>query len=308
MVLHIVVVTSHHEFLLFTFLFGNGFHEFFENLVEGVVALMFAHERFGDGVNLVVGFAVDALAELFVVGFVAVFAFRVGFFHLSGEVELSLALHLDGSVGCVEGLYHVGFGDFLHLTFHHHDVVDGGSHDHVNVRAFHVFHGGVDDHLAIHAAHAHFGDGAFPRNVGDGEGGRSCEACEGVGQVVAVAGDEGDEHLRLSVEVVGEERTEGAVHEAGDEDFILAGTAFAFEETAGEATHSAVFLLIFDLQRHEVGVFHCVFLAADGGEQHGVAHFYDGGSIGLLGEDAGFDGHFTAIGELEGLPSSEGFI
>ena len=115
-------------------------------------------------------------------------------------------------MGGVEGFDHVGFGDLLHLAFHHHDVVDGGGDDHVDVGVLHLFDGGVDDHLAINAADADFGDGAFPRDVGDGEGGGGGEAGQGVGQVVAVARDEGDEHLRLGVEVVGEERAEGAVN------------------------------------------------------------------------------------------------
>ena len=39
------------------------------------------------------------------------------------ELELSLTLYLDGLVGSLDRLEHLGLLDLLHLTLDHHDVV-----------------------------------------------------------------------------------------------------------------------------------------------------------------------------------------
>ena len=166
MILHIVVVALHHGFFFFAFLFGNGFHEFGIHSVESVVAFVFAHERFGNGVNLVVSFFIDTLAQLFVVMLVAVLAFWIGFLHFGSQIQLSLALDFDSLVGEIQRIHHILLGDFLHLAFHHHDVVHRSGHDHVDVGIFHLLHGRVDHHLTIHTAYSHFGDRSFEGDIG----------------------------------------------------------------------------------------------------------------------------------------------
>ena len=298
---NVIIITSDHFGFFVAFLFGNRFQELFLDLVEGCVAFLFAHAGFGDGVNLVVEFFVHAFAEVVVVGFVAVLAFRVGFFHHCGEVELGLHLHLDGFVGGVECFHHILFGDLLHLAFHHHDIVHGSGNDHVDVGFFHILDGGVDDHLTIDATDSHFGDGAVEGDVGDGECGGGGQASESIGEHVAVAGDERHKYLGVSVVVVREEGTEGAVNQAGDQNLVFRRTGFAFEETARETAHSGVLFLVFNLQRQKIGAFHCFFLGANGGQQHRVATLYNGSTIGLLGQLAGFDGDFSSVSQRKGL-------
>ena len=97
------------------------------------------------------------------------------------------------------------------------------------------------------------------------------------------------------MEIAGEQGSEGTVNETGNQNFVFRGTGLTFEETAGETTHSAVFFLVFHLQRHEVHILCGVFLAANCRQKHGVAHLHDGGAIGLFGQLAGFDGHLTTV-------------
>ena len=52
--------------------------------------------------------------------------------------------------------------------------------------------------------------------------------------------------------VVGEKRTEHAVNKAGSKDFIVARTAFAFEEPAGETSVRREFFFVLNLEWHEV--------------------------------------------------------
>ena len=225
----------------------------------------------------------------------AVLAFREGGGHLSGEVHLGLALHLDGVLGKVEGCDHILFGDLLHLAFHHHNVVHRSGDNHIDVGAFHILDGGVDDEFAIDAAHADLGDGAFERDVGDCDSGRGSETSQTVGQLVLVARNQRHDDLRLGVEVSGEKGADGAVNQTGDENLILGGTSLAAEETSRDAAQGTVFFLVFNLEGHKVGTLHGFFLAANGGKNHRVAHSDDGGAIGLFGQLAGFDGHNAAI-------------
>ena len=246
-VLHVAVVAFHHDLFLFALLFGDSLHEVGQNLVEGLVAGLLAHERLGYGIHFVVGFLLDALANLLVVGLVAVLAFREGGGHLGGQLDLSLALYLDGVLGEVEGGNHVVLGNLLHLTFHHHDVLHGGGDNHVDVGFLHVLHGRVDDELAVHTAYAHLRDGALEGDVGHCDGRGGGQTCQTIGQHVLVTGDQGHDDLRLCVKIFREKRADGAVHQSSDEDLILGGAGLTTEETAGDAAEGSVFFLIFYL-------------------------------------------------------------
>ena len=254
-----VVIAFHHHGFLIALLFGNSLDEVGENLVKVLITSLFALEGFSHGIYFVIKFSVHAFADSLVVSFVAVFAFRVGGRHLSGKVQLSLALNLNMLFRKIQSFNHVVFGNLVHFAFHHHDVVHGSGHNHVDVGTFHIFNSGVYHEFAIDATHAHFGNRAFEGDVRDSDSGRSGQTGKAVGQEVLVTGNQGHYDLSLSVEVLREEGTDSAIDQTSDEDFILGRAGFAFEETAGETTHSAVFFLIFNLQRHEVGAFHSFF-------------------------------------------------
>ena len=204
----------------------------------------------------------------------------------------------------VQSSDHVIFRNLVHFAFHHHDVVHRGGHDHVDVGALHILNGGVHHEFAIHATYAHLGNRALEGDVGNGDGGGSCETCKTVGQEVLVAGNQGHNDLSFSVEVFREKGTDGAIDQAGNEDFILGRTGFAFEETAGETTHSAVFLLIFDLQRHKVSAFHSLFFATYSSQNHGVTHGDDSSAVGLLRQFSGFNRNHTTVADIESCSNS----
>jgi hypothetical protein len=99
--------------------------------------------------------------------------------------------------------------------------------------------------------------------------------------------------------VIGEERAQGAVNQTAHENFMLGGAGFAFEEPSWKFSHGGVFLAVFNGEGEEVKVFFDFFGGNNGCEQHGVAHFYDYGSVSLLGEAAGFDADGAAISEIK---------
>ena len=204
-------------------------------------------------------------------------------------------------MGGAQGGEEVGFGGFVHFAFYHHDVVVGGAYHEFHVGFLHLLEGGVDHKLAVDACNAHLGDWTVEGDVAHGESCRGGETGEAVGGIDAVGGVEGNIHEGVGVVVVGEERTEHAVDKTRCEDFIVAGAAFAFEETAGETAGGGELFFVFNLQGHEVHAL-AGFLGRDhGGKEHGVAHANFNRSIGLLGELAGLDGDGPAVGQRDGF-------
>ena len=86
-----------------------------------------------------------------------------------------------------------------------------------------------------------------------------------------------------------------------DEDFTVVGLSFALHEASGVSAAGGVFLLVFDLEGHEIGVGFCILCGHYGSEEHGVAHFYDDGSVGLFGQLARFDLDLAAVGQGDDL-------
>ncbi len=107
--LNVVVVAFYQGCFFVAFFFGKGVDVFLADCVEGVLTpVLVGAAGFGHGVSLVVAFCLDIGAEVFVVYFVAVFAFSCGtdFF---GEFFLSHAHFLDGFVCGFEGFEEDGF-------------------------------------------------------------------------------------------------------------------------------------------------------------------------------------------------------
>ena len=97
---------------------------------------------------------------------------------------------LAGLAATFEGVEKVGFADFVHFAFHHHDVLGGGAYHEFHVGAFELFESGVDDEFAVDTGHTHFCDGAVERYVADGQCRACSKSCERVGAVNSVGGIE----------------------------------------------------------------------------------------------------------------------
>ena len=101
--------------------------------------------------------------------------------------------------------------------------------------------------------------------------------------------------------IVGEKGTEHAVDQTRSEDFIIAGAAFALEETTGETTVGREFFFVLDCQRHEVNTFASFLGRNDRGKQHGVAHAEFYRSISLLCKFPGLEGNLAAVSKRDGF-------
>ena len=145
-------------------------HKVGDNLVEGVHTGVLLQRLLVDIVYGGVELALDLLAQLFVVDLVAVLALHV-LAQFLGQLVLQLAHRLDGLGSSLEGADEVLLRYFLHLAFHHHDVVLGGTYHQVHIGLFHLLEGGVDDKLAVDAGYANLRDSVLEGNVGAGHSG-----------------------------------------------------------------------------------------------------------------------------------------
>ena len=110
-----------------------------------------------------------------------------------------------------------------------------------------------------------------------------------VGIVFQIVRQRGDDHLRFATPAIGEQRTDRAVDQAGNQRFLFGRTAFALEVAAGNAARGVVFFLVVDGERQEVDAF-ARLLGRDGsGEHGGLAVGGEHGAVGLTRYPAGLE-------------------
>ena len=151
--------------------------------------------------------------------------------------------------------------------------------------------GGIEDELAVEPADAHGAEGAQERQFAEHEGRGGGVDAEDVALVLAVGGHEGVVDLDVVEEAFREQGADGAVGDAGREDFLLGGAAFALEVAAGEAARGVEALAVFDLQREEIDAFARLGGGGDGGEDHGLSELAGGLAGRLAGQQARFERH-----------------
>ena len=226
-----------------------------------------------------------------------VLAGREGHLFLAGlgaQGLLGLQQGHDLAAGPVEGVDDVVFGDEARLAFHHGQGGLAGSEDDVEVALPALAVGGVEDELAVDAPDAAADDGSVEGQARHVQGGRGAGHGEDVGIVFLIGGEHRGQHLDVLHEPLGEERTDGAVDEAGNQGFVLRGAAdFATEEAAGDAPGGVHALRIFDGQGEEAPV-DLKLDGADGDEHHGAAALHPHGAVGLVGNAAGFEDEVLA--------------
>ena len=109
-----------------------------------------------------------------------------------------------------------------------------------------------------------------------------------VGVVFGVGGKDERNHLGFATEAFLEQRPHRAVDLAAGENFALAGPAFALDEAAGNASAGVGVFAIINGQREEVDAFAWFGIRGGGCENDVVAHSYNDGAVGLLGQFSGF--------------------
>ena len=147
---------------------------------------------------------------------------------------------------------HVRFLDLRGVAFDHHGQVAGPDVDQVQVAVDHFRVGRVGHELAVDAAHADGAERPQKRNVGNRQRGARGVDRQDVGFVLAVGTEHRVIDLDFVVVPVREQRPDGAVRDAGRQDFLLGRPAFAFEISARDPAGGVRFFAVLHLQREVI--------------------------------------------------------
>ena len=163
--------------------------------------------------------------------------------------------------------------------------------------------GRVHNELTIHAADADCRDGLLERDVGDAESSGSSVDGEDVGIDLAVCGEQDADDLSIVEVVLREEGAQRTIGHAGGQDLLLAGTAFALKVAAWELADCSGLLLVINGEGEEILAFLNRSCRDGAHEDDGLAGADDDGSVGKLGDLAGFetDRILTDIGGNSGV-------
>ena len=304
--LHVVVVTVNHRVLLCQFVFRQvsvcfGIRkfevlaDFHESILTGMlVAVAFL----GDTVRCVVTSLLHFFAQVLIVHLMAILPlhFLTGFLL---QLFLEAAHRFDGLMGYLQGVEQVLFGHFLHLAFHHHDVLFRGTHHDVHVGLFQLGESRIDHILAVDACHTHFGYRAFKRYIGNCQCGRCGKTGQCIRHVHAIGRIQNHIHINFCVIIAGEQGTQSAVHQAAGQNLIVRSLTLTLGKTSGETAGSGEFLSVLYLQRHKICSGNGIFGGTDSGQEHRVAHSEHNGSIGLFGQFPGLDADGSPIRQFD---------
>ena len=101
--------------------------------------------------------------------------------------------------------------------------------------------------------------------------------------------EHGDDDLRVAAEIIGEQRTDRAVDQAGGQRLLVGEAPFALQEAAGNAAGREGLFLIMNCERKEI-LAGLGGLGGDDGRQNcGLAPGGEYGAIGLAGDAAGLE-------------------
>ena len=186
------------------------------------------------------------------------------------------------------GTEHDVLAQLLGLRLNHQHGVGGAGDDQFELGINHFVERRVEHVFVIHEADARGADRALERGAGKRQRGGRGHHRQDVGIVLHVVREHGDDDLGLVAPAVGEQRTDRAVDQAGNQRFLFGRTAFALEIAAGNAACGVGFFLIVDGERKEIDAFARRLGRDDGGEHDGLAVGGHHGAVGLAGDLAGF--------------------
>ncbi len=135
-----------------------------QNLVESILTSMFLQSLMVDIISRLVKLRLDLLTEFLVVDLMIILTLHVSTLLLS-QLILELAHRLDSLGSSLEGADQILLRNFLHLTFHHHDVLLGSTNHDIHVSLFHLLECRVNNILTIDTSYTNLRDVVLERNI-----------------------------------------------------------------------------------------------------------------------------------------------
>ena len=135
-----------------------------QDLIERILTLLLGKRLLVHLIYGLIKLVLHLLAQILVIDLVVILALLVCA-QLLSQFILEHTHRLDSLVGSLQSTDQILLRHFVHLAFHHHDVVLGGTDHQIHVGVGHLVEGGVDDIFTIDTCHTHLRDGVFE---GDG--------------------------------------------------------------------------------------------------------------------------------------------
>jgi len=151
---------------------------------------------------------------------------------------------LDLLVSQHNSLEHALVGNFLCACLDHNYLFSAAGNGKLKVALLTLLSGGVDNELAVNKTYEHAADRTVPRNIGNCKGDGRTDHSGDLRCTVVVHRHNGEVKVNVISQILGEERADGTVDNAGSKDRVLAGTALTLKVTAGDAAYCVETLLI----------------------------------------------------------------
>ena len=207
------------------------------------------------------------------------------------STDLPLPAHQDADlvVRETQGLEDRLLSNLLRSALDHGDGVLGAGHHEVEIRLCQLVERGVRNEPPVDHADTHAADRPTVRDAADLQRARRTGHRERRGVLLLIGAQHRGDDLDIVAEVLGEERSHGAVDHAAGENGVLARPALAAGERPRNATRRVQLLLVVAREREEVDALARRPRRDGRDEQHGVAGADHKRAVGLLGDMTGFD-------------------
>ena len=208
---------------------------------------------------------------------------------LLGQADDRLDDRLECGMAGHHRLQHRVFAEFLGLRLDHQHGVCGAGDDQIERRILHLFDCRVDPHFALDDADARRADWAHERDAREGERGRGGDHRQNVRIRLEIIREHRGDDLCVATEVIGEQRSDRPVDQAGGQRFAVGQASFALEIAARNATGGEGLFLVVNGEGKEI-LAGLRLLGGDDGRQHrGLAPGGEHRPVRLTGHTAGFE-------------------
>ncbi len=185
---------------------------------------------------------------------------------------------------------HDFFAQLLGFRFHHEHGVGGAGDDEIELALHHLVELRIEHVFIVDEADAGGADRPHEGRARQRERGRCRHHGDDIGIVLKIVRQRGDDHLRIAAIALGEQRTDRAVDQTGNQGFLFGRPAFALEIAAGNTAGGVEFFLVIDGERKEIDAFLGLLRRNDGGEHFGLAVSGEHGAVSKAGDLSGLEG------------------
>ena len=179
------------------------FKEVGYNLIESIVTFLLGQSLLSNIIGWLIQLVIHLLTQIFVVHLMVVLAL-----HIFTQFLIQLLLHGThrfNSLMCrFQSFNKVKLRHFIHFTFHHHDIVFGGTYHQIHIGTLHLFKCWVHHIFTVDACYTNFTDIEIERNIWTCHGCWRCQPCQSIGLIYAIGRKEHDLYIHFCVIIGGE--------------------------------------------------------------------------------------------------------